>query len=123
MKNFFSFKDVVTKLLRSFQIYKFTCRCCNTLYIGKTFRHVKIRFLEHQRVSSRTGKNLKGTLSTFVRDHMLDCNYVVAFDYFKVLNRESNNWLPEIKESLIIKRDRPLLSKKVYSQELFLFQF
>ena len=54
---------------------------------------------------------------------MLDCNQVVAWGDFKVLERESNHWLPEIKETLFIKRDRLLLNKNVYSQELFLFQF
>ena len=82
---------------------------------------MKFRISEHQEVSPRTVKHLKGTLSTSVRDHMLDCNHVVAKDDFKVLGRESNHWLLEIKESLFIKRDRPSLNKNIYSQELFLF--
>ena len=121
LKNYFSFKDVVPEPLRSCQIYNFTCGSCNASYIGKTFRHMKVRVSEHQGVSPRTGKHLKGTLSTSVRDHMLDCNHVVAWDDFKVLGRESNHWLLEIKESLFIKRDRPSLNKNIYSQELFLF--
>ena len=121
LKNYFSFKDVVPEPLRSCQIYNFTCRSCNASYIGKTFRHMKVRVLEHQGVSPQAGKHLKGTLSTSMRDHMLDCNHVVAWDDFKVLGRESNHWLLEIKESLFIKRDRPSLNKNIYSQELFLF--
>ena len=121
LKNYFSFKDVVPEPLRSCQIYNFTCGSCNASYIGKTFRHMKVRVSEHQGVSPRTGKHLKGTLSTSVRDHMLDCNHIVAWDDFKVLGRESNHWLLEIKESLFIKRDRPSLNKNIYSQELFLF--
>ena len=54
---------------------------------------------------------------------MLDCNYLVTWDDFKVLGRESNHWLLEIKESLFIKRDRPSLNKNIYSLELFLFLF
>ena len=88
---------------------------------GKTFRHLKVRVLEHQGISASTGKHLKGTLSNSVRDHMLDCNHVVAWDDFKVLGRESNHWFLEIKESLFIKRDRLSLNKNIYSQELFLF--
>ena len=121
LKNYFSFKDVVPEPLRSCQIYNFTCGSCNASYIGKTFRHMKIGVSEHQGVSPRTGKHLKGTLSTSVRDHMLDCNHIVAWDDFKVLGRESNHWLLGIKESLFIKRDRPSLNKNIYSQELFLF--
>ena len=123
LKNYFSFKDFILEPLRSCQIYNFTCRSCNASYIGKTFRHLKVRVSEHQGVSSLTVKHLKGILSTSVRDHMLDCNHVVAWDDFKVLGKESNHWLREIKESLFIKRDRLSLNKNIYSQELFLFQF
>ena len=76
LKNYFSFKDVIPEPLRSCLIYIFTCGSCNAAYIGKTFRHMKVRVTEHQLVSPRTGKHLKGTLSTSVRDHMLDCNHV-----------------------------------------------
>ena len=82
---------------------------------------MKVRVSEHQGISPQTGKHLKGTLSTFVRDHMLGCNRVVAWDDFKVLGRESNHWLLDIKESLFIKKDRASLNKNIYSQELFLF--
>ena len=91
------------------------------LHILENFRHLKVRISEHQGVSPRTGKHLKGTLSTSVRDHMFDCHHVVAWDDFKVFGRESNHWLLEIKESLFIKRDRPSLNENIYSQELFLF--
>ena len=121
LKNFFSLKDVVPEPLRSYQIYNSMCGSCNASYIGKTFRHMKVRVSEHHGVPPRTGKHLKGTLSTSVRNHMLDCNHMVAWDDFKVLGRESNHWLLEIKESLFIKRDKPSLNKNIYSQELFLF--
>ena len=83
LKNYFSFKDVVPEPLGSFQIYNFTCGSRNASYIGKTFRHIKVRVSEHQGVLPRIGKHLKGNLSTSVRDHMLDCNHVVAWDEFK----------------------------------------
>ena len=117
LKNYFSFKDVVPEPLRSCQIYNFTCGSCNASYIGKTFRHMKVRVSEHQGVSPRTGEHLKGTLSTFVKDHMLDHNHVVAWVGFRVSGRESNHWLLGIKQSLF----RPSLKKNIYSQELFLF--
>ena len=115
LTNYFSFKDFVPKSLCSCQIYNFTCGNCNASYIGKTFRHMKVRVSEHQGVSHQTSKHLKGTLSTSVRDYMLDCNHVVSWDDFKVLGRESNHWLLEIKESLFIKRDRPSLNENIYS--------
>ena len=54
---------------------------------------------------------------------MLDCNHIVAWYDFKLLGREPNHWILEIKKSLFIKRDRPSLNKNVYSQELFLLSF
>ena len=75
LKNYFNFKDVVPEPLRFCQIYNFTCGSCNASYIGKTFTHMKVSVSEHQGVSSRTGKHLKGILSTSVRSHMLDCNH------------------------------------------------
>ena len=89
LKNYYSFKDVVPEPLCSCQIYNFTCRICNASYIGKTFRYMKVRVSEHHGVSPWTSKHLKGTLSTSVRDHLLDCNRMVAWDDLKVLGRES----------------------------------
>ena len=121
LKNYFCFKDAIPEPLRSCQIYNITCGSYNASYIGKTFRHIKFRVSEHQRVSPRTGIYLKGTLPTSVTDGMLDCNHAVAWDVFKIMGRESNHWLMEIKDNLFIKGNRPLFYENIYSQELFLF--
>ena len=68
-------------------------RKCSASYTGKTFRHLRVRVSEHQGVSLRTAKIVKGTLSTSVYDHMLECDHKVTWDDFKVLGRKSNNWL------------------------------
>ena len=84
---------------------------------------MKVRVLEHQGVSPRTGKHLKETLPISVRDHILDCNHMVAWDDFIVLCRESNHWLLEIKESLFIKGDRPSLIRIFTPKDCFYFSF
>ena len=43
LKYYFSFKVVVPEPLHSCQIYNFTCGSCNASYIGKTFRHLKVK--------------------------------------------------------------------------------
>ena len=121
LKSYFRFKNVVPEVLRSCQIYKFTCGRCNASYIGKTFRHMKVRISEHQGVSPRTGKRVKGTMSASVRDHVLSCDHSVSYHDFSVLGRESSHYLLETKESLFIKRDKPTLNKNIFSQELFLY--
>ena len=101
LKNYFSFKDIVPETLPSCQINNFTHRRWNALYTGKTYRHMKIKVSEHQCVSSQTCKHLKGTLTSSMRDHILDCNHLVAWDGVKVLGRESNHWFQESKASLL----------------------
>ena len=93
LRNYFRFKDSVHKTLRSHLIYNFSCGSCTASYIGKTYRHFKVRVSEHQSVSPRTGKLVKGTLSTSVRDHMLLCNHKVVHEDFKFLGNESNRYL------------------------------
>ena len=82
------------------------CGSCSASYTGKSFWHSKVRVSDHQGVSPRTGKIVKGTLSTSVCDDMLEFGHV-TWDDIKVLGTESNHWLLEIKESLFIKRDKP----------------
>ena len=79
IKTLFSFKDIVPEPLGSFQVYNFMCASCSGSYTGKTFRHMKFKVSEHQRMSPRKGKHLKGTLSTFVRNPMLACKHSVAW--------------------------------------------
>ena len=84
---------------------------------------MKVRVSEHQGVSprtGRTGKQVKGTLFTSVRDHMLDCDHRVGWEDLSIIGRENHDLL-EIKESLFIKRDNLSLKRNKYSQELFLF--
>ena len=74
---------------------------------------MKVRVSEHQGVSPRTGKKLKGTLLTSMRDHVFDCNYLVDWNDFNVFWRESNHFLLGIKERLFIKRDRLSHNKNI----------
>ena len=121
LRNYFRFENSVHETLRSNLIYKLSCGSCTVSYTGKTYRHFKVRVSEHQSVSPRTGKLVKGTLSTSVRDHMLVCDHKVVHDDFKFVGNESNRYLLELKESLVIRGDRPSLNKNLYSQELLLF--
>ena len=105
LRNYFRFKDSVHETLQSNLIYKFSCGNCTASYIGKTYRHLKVRVSEHQGVSPRMDRPVKVTLSTSVRDYMLVCDHKVLDEDFKFLGNESNRYLLELKESLFIKRD------------------
>ena len=121
LRNYFHFKYFVRETLRSSLIYKFSSGSCTASYIGKTYRHFKVRVSEHQGASTRIGKPVKGTLSTCVRDYMLVCDHKVVHEDFKCLGNESNRYLLELKESLFIKRYKQSFNKNLHSQELLLF--
>ena len=121
LKNYFRFKDRVPETLQSNFVYKFKCGSCTASYYGKTYIHMKVRVSNHQGVSPRTGKLVKGTLSTSVRDHMLNCDHTVAWEDFSIIGRESNHYLLETKESIFIKRKSLSLNRNQYPQDQFLF--
>ena len=56
VRNFFTFKDKLPKILLSGLVYKYKCDGCNATYYGMTKRHVKARICEHLGISHLTGK-------------------------------------------------------------------
>ena len=65
----FTFKDKISKEMRSLLCYKFQCSSCNATYYGKTKHHFEVRVSEHMGAYARTGKNIKSTKKSDVRDH------------------------------------------------------
>ena len=61
IQSFFRFKDDIPISVRSNIVYQYTCRICNSTYIGETVRHFKTRVAEHRGLSSRTGFPLKSS--------------------------------------------------------------
>ena len=106
--------------MRPLLCYKFQCSSCNTTYYGKTKRQFKVCVSELMGVSTSTGKNIKSTKSSAVRD-MLVCNNIVSFEDFSVLANGSNNFRIKLQESLLIHRDGPQLNKTSQSALLMLF--
>ena len=66
-----------------------------------------------------TGKKVKPIKNSAVRDHLLHCNYLPSFDNFSILVHENKKFFLEIKESLLIMRDKPSLN--ISSVPLYLF--
>ena len=62
----------------------------------------------------------KPSKESAIRDHLLDCKNIPSFEEFIIL-RTGNKFFLEIKVSLLIKRDRPILNKSISSAKLFLF--
>ena len=89
-------------------------------YYGETDRHLKIRSGEHIGILPLTFKKVKSSAESSIRDHLPFCNHDPSFDDFIILAEGTSKFLLEIKESLIIKRDKPILNKNLSSAPLFL---
>ena len=109
----FRYKDPVPKDLISGVVYKFQC--------GESIRHLDIRSGEHIGVSPLTGKKVKSSNNSAICHHLLHCNFLPSFDNFSVLAHENKKYLLEIKESLLIMRDKPSLNRNINSASLYLF--
>ena len=120
ISNSFCYKDSIPKDLICGVVYKFQCGLCNESYYVESIRHLDIRSGEHIGVSTLNRKNVKPNNSV-ICDHLLHCNFLPSFGNFSVLARETKKYLLEIKESLLIMRDKPSLNRNINSAPLYLF--
>ena len=72
-------------------------------------RDLIVRIGEHIGISPLTRKQVKPKNSS-VADHLLFCNHSASYDDFSILTRENKKFLLELKESLLIMRDKPSLN-------------
>ena len=100
--------------------YKFHCGLCSESYYGKCTRHSNVRTGEHTGISPLTRKQVEPKNSS-VADHLLLCNHSASYDNFSILTRENKKFLLELKESLLIMRDKPSLNRNITSAPLYLF--
>ena len=120
LDNNFHFKDQIPKDLTPGVVYKFQCGLCSESYYGECMGHVNVRIGEHIGISPLTRKQVKAKNSS-IADHLLLCNHSASYDDFSILTRESKKFLLELKEGLLIMRDKPSLNKKITSTPLYLF--
>ena len=91
------------------------CSCSNATYYGQTQRHFFVRASEHLGITPLTGKFVKTPKKSAIFDHMLLDGHKASFDNFLILLKESHPFKLQLKESLLISRDKPILSKNIYS--------
>ena len=102
----FRFKNRIPKELTSVDVYKFQCRLCNESYYAECVRHLNVRRGEHIGISPLTRKKVKPKDSA-VSNYLLLCNHSPSFENFSVLIKENKKFLLELKENLLIMRDKP----------------
>ena len=117
LSNLLRFKDRLPSGLVSGVVCKYTCGRCSSTYYGETDRHLKVRSREHIGISPLTFKKTKPSKESAIREHFLNCNNISSFEEFTILTNKNKKFDLEIKEILLIKRDRPILNKNISSGE------
>ena len=97
--NFFRFKDSLEKKILSGIVNRYTCSNGKVTYHGKTFSRFFTSAFEHMGISNLTGKCIKNAKELAISDHLLQYNSPI------------NKFMLLIKESLLIKRDKPILNR------------
>ena len=79
----------------------------------------KVRSGEHIGISPLTFKKTKPSKESAIRVTFLNCYNILSFEEFTIMTNGNNKLVLEIKESLLIKRDRPILNKNISSAKSF----
>ena len=101
--------------LTSDVVYKFQCE----LWI-LCVRHLNVRIGEHIGILPLTNKKVKPKGGA-VFGHFLLCNHSSCFENFSVLTKENTKLVLELKESLLIMRDKLSLNRNIRSASLYLY--
>ena len=64
---------------------------------------------------------LKSVKQSAISDHLLQYNYAINFDDYSIFTTDSNKFKLLLRESLLTKRDKPILNRtiKLFPLELF----
>ena len=100
--------------------YKFQSGLCYEFCYGECVRQLNIGSGKHISNVPPTKKHLKQK-NSFVGDNLLFFNHLASYGDFSILRRENKNFLLELKESLLIVRDKPFLNRNITSASLYLF--
>ena len=89
------------------------CSNCKVSYYGKTNGHFYTRAGEHIGISNITRKLLKNGKHSAKSDYVLQYDCTINFDDFNILARDCSKFKLLLRESLLIKRDKPILNRTI----------
>ena len=75
--------DSNSKMLWSDVVYKFTCSVCSAEYVGETARHAEVKVCEHLGISHKTGKKIKVSNNSAIKEHELFTRHAAHKSDFK----------------------------------------
>ena len=99
-------KDAISKLLKSFVVYKFVCLGCNAFYIGQTTRHLSTRIKEH----------LEKVKKLYILKHIDQnhhCKSLSVPDCFQIIDSASSKFRFKLKEAMHITWTKPSLNRRL----------
>ena len=96
----------------------FLCSCYNAGYYGDLEIYFFVSACEHLGMTPLTRKQGQKPKKSTVIDHILLKNHDVSFENLTILLIESNKFKLYLKESLLIKCDKPELNRKMFSYPL-----
>ena len=107
LSSLFKFEDSIPKYLPSHLIYKFSYSCCNATYYGETERHLFVRASKNLGITPLTQKRIKNPKRYAIIDHILLEDHNATYHNFSILVPENSQFKLNLKESLLIKKDKP----------------
>ena len=108
----FRFKDPLEKKIGSGITYHYTC---SDYLLLENLPPLYNRVAKHMGISNHTGKLLKNVKQSAISGHLLQCNCVINFDDFSILATDCNKFKLLLRDSLLKKRDKPILNKTIKS--------
>ena len=122
LQNFFRVKDCFPRDLASRVVYRYTCNCCDAVYIGKTDRHFGTRRGEHIGFSLRTGRSIKPKIDSAIYQHYEKTGHVLKDNLFEIIDRSHDDFSVHIKEAIHIVLSKPNLNTQSEHPFLVLMQ-
>lgn len=77
-RNYFRFKQRIPETMQSYFNYKSKSKKYTASYYGKTYKHKNVLVFEHQGVTPKKNKQVRNTLPTWVRKHMLNFSHFLS---------------------------------------------
>ena len=106
---------------KSSLVYLYRCSNWKVTYHENSFQNFVTRLSEHVITSNLTVKLIKKLKRSTIFFHLLQYDSPLTFDDFDILQSDSNKFKICVKESLLIKRDKPVLNRATKSSLLDLF--
>ena len=128
-ENCISVKNLSLAYLNSKKVFRNTFACIlfinlcvvaaaqliNASYFGETERHLFVQALDYLGITPLTQKQVKNSKKFAIMDHILLEGHNATCNNFSILISKNNQFKLHLKESLLIKREKPEVNGNFYT--------